>query len=161
MKRFLKRTAFMMATAMVISSAAPAAGSVYAAKDFTYAYQTGGEVSTLNMAKGEAVDLRFIGVPDYKNYSRQWKSSNPAVAKVDQMGVVTAVADGTAVITLEVGDGSAYTSTGVTVNVGKTSSETTVVLGTSKDNTFSTYTLELGTTVDLNFYGVRGWSCSR
>ncbi|MGN0505101.1 MAG: Ig domain-containing protein [Lachnospiraceae bacterium] len=160
MKRFLKRTAFMMAMAMVISGTAPAAGSAYAAKNFTYAYQTGGAVSTLNMTAGESVDLRFIGVPDYANYSLKWKSSNPAVATVDKMGVVTAVANGTAVITLEVGDGSAYTSTGVAVHVGKTS-EMTVVLGTSKDNTFSTYTMELGTTIDLNFYGVTDWSSSR
>lgn len=146
--------------AMVISNAAPAANSVYAAKNFTYAYQNGGAVSTLNMKAGEEVDLRFIGVSDYRNYSLRWKSSNPSVATVDKNGVVKAVADGTTVITLEVGDGSAYTSQGVKVTVGNVP-DMHVVLGTSKSNTFSTYQMEIGTKVDLNFYGVTDWSTGR
>lgn len=160
MKRFLKRTAFILAMAMVISNAAPAANSVYAAKNFTYAYQNGGAVSALSMKAGEAVDLKFIGVSDYRNYSLRWTSSNPSVATVDKNGVIKAVADGTAVITLEVGDGSAYTSQGVKVTVGN-ASEMSVVLGTSKNNTFSTYQMEVGATVDLNFYGVTDWSANR
>lgn len=160
MKRFLKRTAFVIATAMVISNAAPAASSVYAAKNFTYAYQNGGAVSALSMKAGEKVDLRFIGVSDYRNYSLKWTTSNPAVATVDKNGVITAVADGTAVITLEVGDGSAYTSQGVKVTVGN-APEMNVVLGTSKNNTFTAYQMEIGTTLDLNFYGVTDWSTSR
>lgn len=119
MKPTFRKGAVLLASAMVISSAAPATSYVYAAKTFTYAYQTGGEVSTLSMEKGESIDLRFLGVSDYKNYSRAWVSSNPEVASVDINGVVTAKANGTAVITLRVGDGSAYTSEGVTVTVGK------------------------------------------
>ena len=95
MKRFLKRTAFVIATAMVISNAAPAASSAYAAKNFTYAYQNGGAVSALSMKTGEEVDLKFIGVSDYRNYSLKWTTSNPSVATVDKNGVITAVADGT------------------------------------------------------------------
>lgn len=160
MKRFLQRTSFVMATAMVITLTAPMAQNVYAATAFTYAYQNGGTVSSLNMKAGESVDLRFLGIKDYKNYKLQWKSSNTNVATVDNKGVITAKANGTAVITLEVGDGSVYTSKGVAVTVGAAASAN-VVLGTSKNNTFSSYTLEPGKVVDLNFYGVSDWSSAR
>lgn len=159
MKPTLRKGAVLLASAMVISSAAPAASQVYAARNFTYAYQTGGAVSKLSLEQGDAVDLRFIGVSDYKNYSLSWKSSNPNVAVVDKNGVITAIADGTAIISLQVGDGTAYVSEGVTVTVGKLP-EMKVTLGTSKDTTFDKYTLELGSTVDLNFYGVINWSSS-
>lgn len=159
MKPALRKGAVLLASAMVISSAAPATGYVYAAKTFTYAYQTGGEVSKISLEKGDSVDLRFIGVNDYKNYSRSWVSSNPEVATVDVNGVVTAKANGTTVISLRVGDGSVYTSEGVVITVGELP-EMEVALGTSKDNTFSEYTLNLGSTVDLNFYGVTNWSTS-
>ena len=159
MKPTFRKGAVLLASALVISSAAPATGYVYAAKTFTYAYQTGGEVSSISLEKGDSVDLRFIGISDYRNYSRSWVSSNPEVASVDVNGVVTAKANGEAVITLRVGDGSAYTSEGVVITVGEIPTME-VTLGTSKDNTFSKYTLELGNTVDLNFYGVVNWSSS-
>ena len=159
MKPTLRKGAILLASAMVISSAAPATGYVYAAKTFTYAYQTGGEVSKLTLEKGDVVDLRFIGVSDYRNYTCTWTSSNPEVASVNKSGVVTAHSDGTAVITLHIGDGSAYTSEGVVVTVGEIPTME-VSLGTSKDATFKEYTLELGQTVDLNFYGVVNWSTS-
>ena len=159
MKPTLRKGAVLLASALVISSAAPATGFVYAAKNFTYAYQTGGTVSKLSLETGDSVDLRFLGVSDYKNYSLSWTTSNPNVAVVDKNGVVTALADGTANITLHVGDGSVYTSEGVTVTVGEIPAME-VSLGTSKNNTFEEYTLELGNTVDLNFYGVINWSSS-
>ena len=159
MKPTFRKGAVLLASAMVISSAAPATGYIYAAKNFTYAYQTGGEVSEISLEKGDVVDLRFIGVSDYKNYSLTWTSSNPEVAAVDHNGIVTAKENGTAMITLQVGDGNAYTSEGVTITVGEIPAME-VSLGTSKDNTFSKYTLELGQTVDLNFYGVLNWSSS-
>jgi len=159
MKPTLRKGAVLLASALVISSAAPATGYVYAAKTFTYAYQTGGEVSKISLEKGDSVDLRFIGVNDYKNYSRSWVSSNPEVASVDVNGVVTAKANGTTVVSLRVGDGSVYTSEGVVITVGEIPAME-VKLGTSKDNIFDAYTLELGKTVDLNFYGVVNWSTS-
>ena len=93
MKPSLRKGAVVLASALVITSAAPATSFVYAAKTFTYAHQTGGEVSSLSLQPGDSVDLRFIGVNDYKNYTRAWVSSNPEVATVDASGVVTA--DGT------------------------------------------------------------------
>jgi len=159
MKPTLRKGAALLASALVISSAAPAAGPVYAAKNFTYAYQTGGTVSKLSLETGNSIDLRFLGVSDYKNHPLSWTSSNPDVAVVDKNGVVTALSDGNAIIKLNVGDGSAYVSEGVVVNVGKLP-EMKVLLGTSKNDTFDKYTLELGQTVDLNFYGVTDWSNS-
>lgn len=159
MKPTFRKGAILLASAMVISSAAPATGYVYAAKTFTYAYQTGGEVSKIALEKGDSVDLRFIGISDYRNYSRSWVSSNPEIATVDVNGVVTAKANGETVISLRVGDGSVYTSEGVVITVGEIPAMN-VELGTSKDNTFNKYTLELGDTVDLNFYGVVNWSTS-
>ncbi len=159
MKPTLRKGAVLLASALVISSASPVSGSVYAARNFTYAYQTGGAVSNLALKPGNAVDLRFIGVNDYKNHSLSWKSSNPEVAVVDRNGVVTALANGNAVISLQVGDGSAYVSEGVLVTVGNLPSMQ-VTLGTAKNSTFDKYTLELGRTVDLNFYGVTNWSSS-
>ncbi|MBP3568147.1 MAG: Ig-like domain-containing protein [Lachnospiraceae bacterium] len=159
MKPTLRKGAVLLASALVISSAAPASSQVYAARNFTYAYQLGGTVSKLSLEAGDSIDLRFLGVSDYKNYPLSWTSSNPSVAVVDKNGVVSALSDGTAVITLQVGDGTAYTSEGVSVTVGKLP-EMKVTLGTSKDSTFNKYTLELGKTVDLNFYGVVNWSSS-
>ena len=159
MKPFLRKGAVLLASAMVVTSMAPAGITAYAAKSFTYAYQTGGTVSKLTLEKGNSVDLKFIGVPDYQSYTWNWISSNPDVAVVDRAGVVTARSEGTAVISLIVGDGSVYTSQGVTVTVGDIP-EMNVVLGTSRDNTFETYTLVAGNTIDLNFYGVTDWNSS-
>ncbi len=159
MKSFFKKLAFVMALAMVVSLAAPAAQSAFAATEFTYAEQESGKkVTSLSMKVGETVDLKFIGVKDYKNYTLEWVSSNPAVATVDKNGVITAVTDGVTEVTLKVGDGTVYTSTPVRVGVGNVMN---VVLGTSKDNTFAEYTLNLGETVDLNFYGVTDWAAGK
>lgn len=160
MKPSLRRGAFLLASTMVISAAAPAATTAFAAQNFTYAYQTGGAVDQLTMRTGDSVDLRFIGVKDYKNYSLSWSSSNPSVAVVDKNGIVTARENGTTIITLNVGDGSVYTSQGVIVTVGELP-VMNVVLGTSKDNTFDSYVFaENEANIDLNFYGVTNWSSS-
>lgn len=157
MKPSLRRGAFLLASTMVISATAPAATTAFAAQNFTYAFQNGGAVDRLTLEPGDSIDLRFIGVKDYKNYSLSWSSSNPAVAVVDKSGVVTAREKGTAIITLNVGDGSVYTSQGVAITVGELPAME-VVLGTSKTNTFHTYTLEEDASLDLNFYGVTDWS---
>lgn len=159
MKSFFKKLSFVMALAMVVTLAAPAAKSALAATEFTYAEQeTGKKVTSLNMKVGEKVDLKFVGVKDYKNFTLNWQSSNPSVATVDKNGVITAVDNGLATVTLVVGDGSVYTSKAVTVAVGQAMN---VVLGTAKDNTFTAYTLNLGETVDLNFYGVTDWKAGK
>ena len=157
MRSFVKKLAFTMALSMVATTAAPA-GSAMAATEFTYAYQKAGRVTELNMEAGDEVDLRFMGVKDWKNYTLEWKSNNPSVATVDEKGIVTAVEDGATTIELVVGDGSVYTSTPVIVNVGAEAEEVTVKLGTSKDNISDTYALDVNETVDLGFYGVPNYS---
>ena len=158
MRSFVKKLAFTMALSMVATTAAPA-GSAMAATEFTYAYQNAGRVTELNMEAGDEVDLRFIGVKDYKNYTLEWKSNEPSIATVNQKnGIVTAVKDGTTTVELVVGDGSVYTSIPVIVKVGAEAEEVTVKLGTSKDNISDTYALDVNETVDLGFYGVPNYS---
>ncbi len=120
MRGFVKKLAFTMALSMVVTTAAPA-GSAFAAKEFTYAHQkdeTKSAVTVLNMKAGDEVDLRFIGVKDYKNYELKWKSADEKVATVDKNGVIKAEANGVTTVELKVGDGSVYTSTPVIVSVG-------------------------------------------
>lgn len=155
MRSFVKKLAFTMALSMVVTTAAPA-GAALAATEFTYAYQEAGRVTELNMKAGDEVNLRFLGVKDYKNYTLEWKSNNPLVATVDKNGVVKAVENGVTTIELVIGDGSVYTSTPVIVNVG--TGEVNIALGTSKENTSDTYALEVNETVDLGFYGVPNYS---
>lgn len=59
--------------------------------------------------KGTTAQLKVIYNPDDTTDSKEvtWKSSNPSVAEVDKNGLVTAIADGTAVITATVGTKSA------------------------------------------------------
>ena len=130
-----------------------------APKNFTYAEQrTGATVRSLFLEPGQQVDLKFIGVSDYKNYERRWVSSNENVAVVDSAGLITARAEGTASIKLLIGDSTDYTSTGVTVTVGR---QNTIVLGTSGNSTFGTAELNMGSRMDLGFYGMQGWDPER
>ncbi len=159
MKSFFKKLAFVMALAMVVSLAAPAAQSAFAAAEFTYAEQESGKkVTSLSMKAGNEVDLKFIGVKDYKNYTLKWESSNEAVATVDKNGVITAVADGVARVELKVGDGVDYTSAPVVVTVGEVMN---VTLGTPENKSITEHTLKIGEEIDLNFYGVKDWSTSK
>ncbi len=55
--------------------------------------------SLFNLEAGKSIDLNFYGATGYKTGDTVvWSSSNPAVAKVDKKGVVTAVAAGTTTI---------------------------------------------------------------
>ena len=161
MKSFFKKLAFVMALAMVVSLAAQ---SAFAATEFTYAEQKDGKwagtgkVSSLAMKAGDKVDLGFIGVKDYKNYTLKWESSNEAVATVDKNGVITAVADGVAKVELKVGDGADYTSSPVVVTVGEVMN---VTLGTPENKAMIEYDLKVDEKIDLNFYGFKGWDSSK
>ena len=152
MKSFFKKLAFVMALAMVVSMAAPA-GSALAA-GLSVAYQAGGAVSELNVKAGAEQDLKFLGAPkNWKELGWSWTSSNEAVATVDAAGVVTAVADGTATITITVGD----LSGSVTVNVGDAKAYD-VTLGTADNKAMTAAELKKSATLDLNFYGVKDWN---
>lgn len=72
--------------------------------------------TTVNLKKGETVKLNATVAPaDADNKEVTYTSSNSAVAKVDNTGLVTAIAPGDAVITVTTKDGSKTASCKVTV----------------------------------------------
>ena len=72
--------------------------------------------TTVNLKKGETVKLNATVAPaDADNKEVTYTSSNSAVAKVDNTGLVTAIASGDAVITVTTKDGSKTASCKVTV----------------------------------------------
>ena len=72
--------------------------------------------TTVNLKKGETVKLNATVAPaDADNKEVIYTSSNSAVAKVDNTGLVTAIASGEAVITVTTKDGSKTASCKVTV----------------------------------------------
>lgn len=82
-------------------------------------------LTTLTLEVGELHDLNFDGIDDFnlENYSYTWISNAPEVAKVDQKGNVTAVAAGSATVTVSIvdnRDGSAVEVTPVVITVAET-----------------------------------------
>ena len=72
--------------------------------------------TTVNLKKGETVKLNATIAPaDADNKEVTYTSSNSAVAKVDNTGLVTALSSGEAVITVTTKDGSKTASCKVTV----------------------------------------------
>ena len=158
MKSFFKKLAFVMALAMVVSLAAPAAAKAVAANELKIAYQNGSAISEVNLAKvGDTEDLKFTGAPDYKEAGFEWISSNPAVATVDKAGVVTAVAAGTANVTIKIGTDREAT---VVVNVVNLPTYT-ATMGTSRDNLMTAAELEIGEVIDLAFFGIKDYDAKR
>lgn len=157
MKRTLKFVSMLMVAAVLVTIMVPAV-SGYAAKAFTYAEQVSKkQVTGLTMKPGEKTDLCFIGVPDYAKYTCKWSSSNEDVATVDNKGLITAKAQGTAKISLMVGDGSVYSSEPVLVTVNGM----TVTIGNSSNKAMSVAELKVGDTLDFNFYGVTDWTARK
>jgi len=73
--------------------------------------------SKLNILVQNTAQLAYVITPDYTtNKAVSWSSSRPAVASVDQNGLVTAHKRGTAIITVACQDGSGKTAK-ATVNV--------------------------------------------
>ena len=160
MKSFFKKLAFVMALAMVVSMAAPAATTASAASDLKIAYQNGKGygITELNIAEvGATEDLKFLGAPsNWKELGATWTSNNEAVATVDQNGVVTAVAEGTAVIALQIGSDVA------TVQVNCVDVATyTATMGTADDRNITAKTIEEGDTFDFAFYGIKDYDVKR
>ena len=76
---------------------------------------------TLDLKVDERYQINATRHPDTILLDITYKSSDNSVASVDENGVVTALGEGTAIITLSVGDGEIYAenSTNVTVTVKK------------------------------------------
>ena len=85
------------------------------------------ENDTLDLIVDDRFDLNASTLPSSLNV--EYSSDNESVVTVNQYGIVTAVGEGTAVITLSVGDDKVYArnSTTVTVNVAKIPTEITVL----------------------------------
>lgn len=67
--------------------------------------------TSATLSEGERVQLNAIVAPELAdNKTLTWSSSNKSVAAVDQSGLVTAIAKGTAVITVSSTDGSNISS---------------------------------------------------
>ena len=71
---------------------------------------------TLTAAKtsltvGETIQIKAVVQPDHADVTLKWNSQNPSVASVNAAGVVSAKAEGTAVITAAAQDGSGVTGT--------------------------------------------------
>lgn len=156
MKKQLRKIALAVIFSLVAAVFAPANQVALAAtKTFTYAEQNSGDkVTTLVMDKGEKVDLKFMGVSNWKTYTYKWASSNSKVAVVDSAGVITAIGAGIATIKLTIsgGDGTQYTSAGVTVYVDQ---KQEVTIGTAATDEIKSYTLEMGKSVILKANGIK------
>ncbi|WP_407431173.1 Ig-like domain-containing protein, partial [Methanobrevibacter sp.] len=83
---------------------------------------------TLDLFVEDTYAINATTVPDFLVHVIDYTSSNEDVATVDETGTVTAVAEGTAIITVEVGDGKIFAknSTTVTVTVSRIPTEITV-----------------------------------
>ncbi len=67
------------------------------------------DIHDLRLTVGESETLKATVLPDYAgNHNVTWQSSAPAIATVDNEGRVTAVAEGTAIITATAADGSGF-----------------------------------------------------
>ena len=80
---------------------------------------------TLDLKIGETYAINATKHPDTIMLDITYTSSNNAVATVDGKGIITTVGEGTAIITVEVGDDEIYAknSTNVTVTVSKVPTE--------------------------------------
>ncbi len=72
---------------------------------------------TLDLKVGETSAINATKHPDTIMLDITYTSSNNSVVTVDKKGIVTAVGEGTAVITVEVGDDEIYAKNSTTVNV--------------------------------------------
>lgn len=73
--------------------------------------------NTLDLKVGETSAINATKHPDTIMLDITYTSSNNSVVTVDKKGIVTAVGEGTTVITVEVGDGEIYAKNSTTVNV--------------------------------------------
>ena len=155
MKSFFKKLAFVMALAMVVSLAAPAATTASAAEEMKIAYQNGATITELNLTEARSSeDLKAVGAPsNWKELGMTWTSSNPAVATVDNSGVVTAVAAGTADVMVICGD---FTAT-IAVNCFANAEAYDVTIGTADERSITEKTLKVGEKFDFAFFGVKDY----
>ena len=121
MKSFFKKLAFVMALAMVVSLAAPAAAKADTLPLYLAYQDETDEIKVHKMtAIGETVDFCFKGAQTgWRELKRGWDSSDKTVATVDSNGLVTAVGYGSTMITFEL---EGYTTATALVEVKEATS---------------------------------------
>ena len=76
MKKQLRKIALAVVFSLAATMLAPAGQALAATKTFTYAEQkSGDQVTTLFMDCNEQVDLKFLGVSNWKSYKYKWAST--------------------------------------------------------------------------------------
>ena len=106
MKHMFKKSAILMASAITLSLAAPAANTAYAADDLQIAYQHGNAAERIEIEVGKSEDMRFLGAPtNWASLNPTWVSYDPAIASVDDTGVITAKAPGYTVVLVHLSNG--------------------------------------------------------
>lgn len=119
------------------------------------------KVTELNMNKGNCVDLCFINAALSWGNAR-WTSDNKKVATVNGDGVITAVGEGVAKITLTYDFGlfsEKEESASVTVYVGKDNWK--LHIGTTAKDIPESRELKVGRKIDLAFWGVSDWNTGK
>lgn len=118
------------------------------------------KVTELNMSKGDNIDLCFINAS--KNWKNaKWTSSNEKIATVNYAGVITAVGEGIAKITLTYTNDltKGNESTSITVYVGKDNWK--LHIGTTANDIPERRELKVGRKLKLAFHGVSDWNDGR
>ena len=120
MKKTLSRSlSLLLAVVLAVSLALPAAAASVAVTGVTL------DKTTLTLAPKDSYALKATVKPDNAtNQNLTWKSNKPAVATVSRKGEVTAVAEGTATITVTTNDGDYMAICDVTVAKSKVTSLT-------------------------------------
>ncbi len=117
------------------------------------------KVTELNMSKGDQVDLCFINASMFWKNAK-WTSDNEKVATVNSDGIITAVGDGIAVITLtydiNMGFIKSKEAASVKVYIGKDNWK--LHIGTTANDIQESRELKVGRKLDLAFYGVSDWN---
>lgn len=125
--------------------------------------------SPQTMTVGETVRLNAVITPsNATNKGITWKSSNPSVATVDSNGVVTAKAQGTALIVATTVDGAKRANAGITVKAKKTFTATFKSNGASSISRTISCTTSRGSdsctittpTITRSGYSIVGWGTS-
>lgn len=120
MKKTLSRSlSLLLAVVLAVSLALPAAAASVAVSGVTL------DKTSVTLAPKDSITLKATVKPDNAtNQDLTWKSNKTAVATVSKKGVVTAVAEGTATITVTTNDGDYMAICNVTVAKSKVTSLT-------------------------------------
>lgn len=118
------------------------------------------KVTELNMSKGDRVDLCFVNA-SFLWHNAKWTSDNEKVATVNNDGVITAVGEGVAKITLtyDIKLSKNKESASVTVYVGKNNWK--LYIGTTAKDIPESRELKVGRKLDLAFFGVSDWNSGK